>query len=234
MLPNHTWQAMLQALTSAKHLQSLRICTGALFLGLPFRFDTAFITLLTQFREQTGVQVKLSCHVAHTEQITPEAIEYANRLRAAGIEILPQCPLEEGVNVWRNDMEKSILTLRRLDRLLSLAIGTRSYKWIVDMQGTVPLLFAIELWRTIHDCHQEDSDITRPTSFAAFLPLPIGNLNLSYHSLWAMEMKVNQAKNTVSYRIPHAAQEWVMYTEPLYAGINDNPKLLEQLRASLR
>lgn len=230
MLPNDVWRKILAQMEEAKHLRSFRICTGALFLGLPFRFDDGFIQLLSEFRKRTGIQVKLSVHVSHPEHITPEAVYFARRLIRKGIELLPQCPLEPGVNFWVDDIGKTVETLRRLDRRLALVVGTRPFKWIIDMQGGVSLLSVVEVWRRIHDRHQMDSDITRPTSFALFLPREEGNLNLGYHSFWAMEMQVDAAAGRVHYRIPHPAGVWVDYTEPIWPGINDDPSRLAALR----
>jgi L-lysine 2,3-aminomutase len=235
MLSNSVWKLMLMELEKATNLRSFRICTGALFLGLPFRFDEEFINLLTDFRNRTGIQVKLSVHISHPENITPEAIIYARRLVSAGIELLPQCPLEAGVNFWMNDLEKTEQTLRRLDLLLATVIGVRGYKWIIDMQRRrvnegVSILSAIEVWRRLHDCHQGESDITRPTSLALFFPHELGNLNLSFHSLWAIKMEV--AKDVVKYQIPHPAGGWLNYEEPLWKEVNDDEKILEKLRNS--
>ena len=222
LLPNKTIIRMLQELTHAEHLKVLRICTGTLFLGLPFRFDDELIQILVDFREQTGIQVKISAHVSHPEHITPEAVHFARKIVEAGIEILPQCPLEPGVNFWIDDLDKTEATIRRLDQLLAIVIGTRGYKWILDMQGGVPLVSAIEIWRRLHDSHLGDSDITRPTSFALFLPRAEGNLNLSYHSLSAITSVVDRSAETVTYRIPHPSDVIVEYQEPLILGVNDN------------
>jgi hypothetical protein len=230
MLSNKKWGDILSELKNARYLRNLRICTGALFLGIPFRFDDELIELLKGFRRETGIQIKLAVHVSHPQQITPESIIYAHRLIEAGIELLPQCPIEVGVNFWSEDLERSLVTLRELDRLLSMAIGTRCYKWILDMQGNISLLQGIELWRRLHDQHKEESDITRPTSFAVFFPTPEGNLNLSYHTLWAIEMTVSSAENIVTYRIPHPAGTWVIYQESLQPRINDSPEILRRLR----
>lgn len=228
MLSNSIWQKILHELKSAKYLRSLRICTGALFLGLPFRFDNEFIQLLVDFRKETGVQVKLSVHVSHPEHVTPEAVFFARKLLHAGIELLPQIPLEPGVNFWVDDLNKTVQTLTQLNRLLATVIGTRPYKWIFDMQGGIPLLPALEVWRRAYDAHQGETDLCRPTSFALFNPTIHGNVNLSYHSLWAIQMQVG--KNKVIYRIPHPAKVWVEYEEPIWEGINDDPTKLENLK----
>jgi len=229
ILPNGVWEKILARMERAKYLKSFRICTGALFLGLPFRFDDEFIQLLVGFRKRTGIQVKLAVHVSHPEHVTPEAVQFARKLIRSGIELLPQCPLEPGVNFWTDDLEKTEVTLRRLNRLLAVVVGTRCYKWILDMQGGISLLPAIKVWRHIHDRHQEESDITRPTSFAVFFPQPEGNLNISYHSLWAMKMSVNRKRGIVTYDIPHPSGTWVTYEERLQEGINDNLEKLAEL-----
>jgi len=230
MLDNHTWLLILQELKKAKYLRSFRICTGTLFLGLPFRFDNEFIEILKNFREETGIQIKISAHIAHPEHLTLEAIFFARKILNAGIEILPQCPLEPEVNFWLGDLDKTAETLSRLDNLLATAIGTRTYKWLFDMQGGIPLLPAIEVWRRVHDRHQKESDICRPTSFAIFLPRSEGNLNLSFHSLWATQMQVDTIKQKVKYKIPHPAKVWIEYEEKLIKGINDDVAILERLK----
>jgi hypothetical protein len=230
MLDNNTWQKILEELKKAKYIRTFRICTGALFLGLPFRFDDEFIKMLKDFRAETGIQLKISAHVAHPEHITPEAIMFGRKIFNAGIEILPQCPLEPGVNFWLDDLEKTANTLARLDRLLATALGTRTYKWLFDMQEGIPLLPALEIWRRVHDRHQEESDICRPTSFAIFLPRSEGNLNLSFHSLWAIQMQIDEQNKKVKYKIPHASKVWVEYEEKLIKGINDDPLILEKLK----
>jgi len=228
MLPNQTWEKILKELGTAKHLKCFRICTGALFLGLPFRFDEEFIGLLTNFRGKTGVQIKIAAHVSHPENITPEVVYFAKKISTQGIEILPQIPLEPEINFWSNDLERTAATLTRLDRLLSLTAG-RPYKWIIDLQRGISLLSAIEIWRRLHDRHQTEADVTRPTSLAILLPIPEGNLNLSYHSLWAIKMEVDKRNNLVHYRIPHPAGVWVDYNEPLQKGVNDTPQRLKSL-----
>lgn len=230
MLSNDVWRKILKHLESAKYLRSFRICTGSLFLGLPFRFDDDFIKSLVKFREKTGIQIKISAHLSHPEHITPEAVYFARKLIKAGIELLPQCPIEPEVNFWMNNLERTEKTLRKLDRLLALAVGTRCYKWILDMQGGISFLPTVEIWRRIHDRHQEESDIARPTSIALFLPYPEGNVNLSYHSLWAIKMRVDKKSKTVHYRIPHPSQKWLNYKEPLWKGVNDDPSYLEVLK----
>lgn len=230
ILPNETWAQILKELEKAKYLRSLRLCTGALFLGLPFRFDAEFIKLLSDFRRRTGVMIKIGAHVSHPENITPEAILFARRIIQAGIEILPQTPLEPGANFWENDLTKTEDTLRTLERLLTLAVGTRPYKWIIDMQGRrvstsggISITTVIELWRRLHDQHQGESDISKPTSLALFFPHEYGNLNLSFHSLWAIKKKINKRLGMVEYQIPHPAKKWIIYSEPLRPGINDQP-----------
>lgn len=126
----------------------------------------------------------------------------------------------------------------RTIRGLALAVGARGYKWIIDMQRRrvsegVSMLSAIEVWRGLHDGHQGESDITRPTSLALFFPHERGNLNLSFHSLWAMRMEVDIPRATVRYRLPHPAGGWLDYEEPLWKGVNDNPDRLLELRGEV-
>lgn len=230
MAPDRTIKQLLSVAAEAKYLKAFRICTGTLFLGLPFRFGDELISLLLDFKESTGKQVGINAHIAHPDQMTPEAVYSAGRLSNAGFDLMAQTPLIEGVNVWQDDLERTVETLRRLDQLVWFNTGRRPYKWIVDMQKSVSVLTAIEVYRRVHDRHQVDSDTTRPTSFALFIDHPTGNINLSYHSLWAMKMQVDTENGRVLYQIPHPAGNWIEYEEPLMPGVNDTPEALERLK----
>jgi organic radical activating enzyme len=230
LLNNKTIQEMLNLLRQAKHLHVLRFCTATVFQGLPFRIDNQLITLLKNFQKETGVTMAFNCHISHSEFFTPEAVVAVLKLREAGFDIMAQTPLEEGVNFWVNDLNKTIETLRLLDRCFFFIAGRRPYKWITDMQGSISLLSVIRVWQKLHDRHQLESNITKPTACELFLSLPTGNLALSYHSLWALKMQVDKKKKIVQYKIPHAAGNVIEYEEKLMSDINDDPKVLDNLK----
>lgn len=117
MLSNTTIKEMLKELGKAKYLKTLRICTGTVFLGLPFRIDDELIQIFKDFEKKTGVIVDFNVHLSHPANFSPEAIMAARKIREAGFDILTQVPLEEGVNFWRNDIPRTIEILRRVARL---------------------------------------------------------------------------------------------------------------------
>jgi hypothetical protein len=94
------------------------------------------------------------------------------------------------------------------------------------MQGSVPLLNAIRVYRALFDRHQIDSNIVRPVSFELFTTHPVGNLNLSYHTLFAMKLR-REGSNAI-YEIPHPAGGIVEWIEPLQEGINDSEDCLRE------
>ncbi len=227
LFANHIWQeSILDVLAECPHIASLRICTGALGLGLFARFDDELLEKLVRFRTSRGVQVGINAHIAHPEQFTPEMVAVSMRLKARTIRIMPQVPLVQGTNFFSEDLQKTILLLRRMARLSAFLLNEPIYKFIVDMQGSVPLLHAIRVYRALFDRHQIDSNIVRPISFELFTTHSVGNLNLSYHTLFAMKLR-REGSNAV-YEIPHPAGGIVEWVEPLQEGVNDSPALLRE------
>ena len=98
----------------AEHLKFLRICTGDLFLGEPFRVsDPKFLDLLKQWHEETGKPIKFATNLPHPAFITPEAVHAIMSLHklGIGIEIQTQTPLEEGILCFQREIEQQIQQL---------------------------------------------------------------------------------------------------------------------------
>lgn len=245
------WQKIFETLKDAKHLKFLRICTGDLFLGEPFRIsDPKFLSLIKKWHEETGKPVKFATNLPHPAFITPEAVHAIMSLHKLGIgvEIQTQTPLEEGIltfqkeveqkiqnlgkqkltdekliEVWAPSLAKSFKLLRELCVKVAM-VSDRPYKFIHDMQKSVSVVYNTALFSLLSEPHVGTTDsAVRPTSFAVFTP-KLPNLNMGFHSLEYLA-KVKGAysddKKEVKMQIPHSVGDTVEYSEPKWQGIND-------------
>lgn len=249
------WQKIFETLKSAEHLKFLRICTGDLFLGEPFRIsDPKFLDLLKQWHEETGKPIKFATNLPHPAFITPEAVHAIMSLHklGIGIEIQTQTPLEEGIlcfqreieqqiqqlgkekltdeeliEVWAPALAKSFKLLRELCVKIAM-VSDRPYKFIHDMQKSVSVVYNTVLFSLLSEPHVGTTDsAVRPTSFAVFTP-KLPNLNMDFHGLEYLA-KVDGAyqddEEGVKMQIPHAVGETLEYSEPKWQGINDKETL---------
>lgn len=245
------WQKIFETLKDAKHLKFLRICTGDLFLGEPFRIsDQKFLDLLKKWHEDTGKPIKFATNLPHPAFITPEAIHAIISLHklGTGIEIQTQTPLEEGIlcfqreveqqiqhlgkekltddeliEAWAPSLAKSFKLLRELCVKVAM-VSDRPYKFIHDMQKSVSVVYNTVLFSLLSEPHVGTTDsAVRPTSFAVFTPKS-PNLNMGFHGLEYLA-KVDGAyqddEEEVKIQIPHSVGETVEYSEPKWQGIND-------------
>jgi len=249
------WQKIFETLKDAEHLKFLRICTGDLFLGEPFRIsDPKFLDLLKQWHEETGKPIKFAANLPHPAFITPEAVHAIMSLHKLGIgvEIQTQTALEEGIlcfqkeieqqiqqlgkekltdeellEAWTPALAKSFKLLRELCVKVAM-VSDRPYKFIHDMQKSVSIVYNTVLFSLLSEPHVGTTDsAVRPTSFAVFTP-KLPNLNMGFHGLEYLA-KVNGAyqddEEEVKMQIPHAVGETVEYSEPKWQGINDKETL---------
>lgn len=249
------WQKIFETLKGAEHLKFLRICTGDLFLGEPFRVsDPKFLDLLKQWHEETGKPIKFATNLPHPAFITPEAVHAIMSLHklGIGIEIQTQTPLEEGIlcfqreieqqiqqlgkekltdeelmEAWAPALAKSFKLLRELCVKIAM-VSDRPYKFIHDMQKSVSVVYNTVLFSLLSEPHVGTTDsAVRPTSFAVFTP-KLPNLNMDFHGLEYLA-KVDGAyqdnEEEVKMQIPHAVGETLEYSEPKWQGINDKETL---------
>jgi organic radical activating enzyme len=213
-------QALRDQTSPVQALKSLRLCTGALGLGLFSRFDDALLDMFADFRKQTGVQISINAHIAHPDHFTPEVIEVAQRIKSRGIRIMPQIPLIHGINFFNDQPEKTQALLARLADLSFFGLGDPVYKFIIDMQGSVSLLQALHAQRVLFETHQGRSNIVRPVSFELFVEHGAShNLNLSAEML--KTLKARYTDSTVDYTLPHPAGGHVLWQEALTPQVND-------------
>jgi len=132
MITNYQFKQMLERLKRAKHLKIIRVCTGTLFLGLPWRIDEELLNMLKRFSLETGKRITFNTHLANHYNITPEALLKVRRIREHGFSIYSQVPIQEGVNFFKRDLTKTKAFLIELGRRQAVA-GIDPYKWIVDM-----------------------------------------------------------------------------------------------------
>lgn len=249
------WQKIFETLKGAKHLKFLRICTGDLFLGEPFRIsDSRFLQLLKNWHKETGKPIKFATNLPHPAFITPEAVHAIMSLQklGTGIEIQTQTPLEEGILCFQNEVEQRIQALRKekltddefieawapalaksfkLLRELCVKIAMvsgRPYKFIHDMQKSVSIIYNTFLFSLLSEPHVGTTDsAVRPTSFAVFTP-KLPNLNMSFHTLEYLanaKGAQSESENEVTFKIPHSVGEMAEYSEPKWRGINDRKTL---------
>ena len=252
------WERIFKILRGAKHLRFLRICTGDLFLGEPFRIsDPEFLRLLKQWYEDTGKPIKFATNLPHPAFITPEAVRAILCLHKLGIgvEIQTQTMMPEGILCFQKEIEQKICQLGKKEisdkKLIdawapSLArssgllremfikiamVSDRPYKLIHDMQKSVSVIYSMVLFSLLSEPHVGTTDsAVRPTSLAIFTPKS-PNLNVSFHTLQYLANTAGayqEDNGTIKMLIPHAVGEIVEYVEPLWQGIN-NKSILQRI-----
>lgn len=230
---------MLEEFRKAKYLKILRICTGVIFLGLPFRIDNELLEMLSEFSQETGIKITFQAHLSNHFQITPEAVMAVKKIRAAGFNIYSQTPIKEGINFFSKDINKTLFFLRELVRKQFL-ISVEPYKFIVDMHPRtfayyVPIELLVKVFSALFDSHLIP-DLERPKTLS--LLSKMGNVVLSWHSLFTMKKEVDTKKGIVTYYIPRVALENIqeiivkdyIYQEPLLPPYNGDPDSLLKIR----
>ncbi|MCX5718388.1 MAG: 4Fe-4S cluster-binding domain-containing protein [Nitrospirae bacterium] len=232
---NSNFEELFFAFEKAKYLKVLRICTGTVFLGLPFRIDDAFLKIISGFCKKTGVRFTFQANLSNHYQITPEAIIAIQKIKKYGFDIYSQVPLREGLNFFSDNLEKTVFFLKELARRQFL-VGVESYKFIVDMHPRtlayyVPIEILATVFSQLFDVHWVP-ELERPKTLSVLTKQ--GNLILSWHSLFAMKKKVDRKKGYVRYQIPKIIFgdklniESFIYEEPLMP-LNEDPDSIEKL-----
>lgn len=240
MMSNRQLKRILTQLCAAKTLRTLRICTGCIFLGLPFRIDGELIGLLREFQDATGTTVTLQAHLSNHHQITPEAIIAVRKVVTRGINIYTQVPIRRGINFFPEDPDKTHEYLAKLGRM-QVSIGVQPYVFLADMHPRtnayyVPIEPLIKAWAELVESHRYPG-LERPRSLSILHRRR--NIILSGHTLFAMRKEVDEDEGVVRYFIPAPSfvtsggtkSHYYMYEEPLMEE-NRDPKSLERLRDS--
>ena len=229
--PNSHLKVMLRVFEKAKFLKVLRICTGTIFLGLPFRIDDELLNILEEFSDKTGVRITFQAHLSNHFQITPEAIIAVHKIRKKGFSIYSQTPIKEGVNFFSHDIEKTKNFWIELSKL-QFMVGVDPYKFIIDMHPRtlsyyVPIELIIKVWSDVYESHNFP-ELERPKTISILCKE--GNIQLSGHSLFSIHKEVDIKSKIVTYYIPTLFREKpFVYQEPL-SEFNKDSKSLDTLK----
>jgi len=239
-MSNAVIRAILDEFRSAERLRVFRICTGALFLGLPIRFDDELLDMLTEFEASTGVRVTIQAHLGNDSMISPEAVIAVDKIRRSGISIYSQVPIKNGINFFVDSIDKTLDKLVELGRR-QVAVGIEPYMFIVDMHPStnavyVPIEPLMQAWAILVESHDHPG-LERPRTLSVLFEG--GNIILSGATLFSAHKVVDKLRDMVVYYIPRigAGERWsarvdeyFRYEEPLMPGLNDDPRSLEVLR----
>ncbi len=233
MYDNATIKEMLTGFERADSLRILRICTGAIFQGLPTRIDEELLGNLKEFSDKTGKQVTFNAHLSNHYQLTPEALMAVDRIKQHGFDIYSQVPIQEGVNFFKDDPQKTKEYWIEMGKRQTIA-GVQPYKFIVDMHPRtqkryVPIEPLIGAWSEVYDSHTHP-ELQRPKTLSVLME--DGNIVLGGHTLFAMKKEVG--KDFVTYQVPLICRDGKVaktftYREPLQP-YNSDPKSLDNLR----
>jgi len=239
-LDNDKLRSVLNEFSHAKHLRIFRICTGSIFLGLPFRIDDELLDLLKNFTNQTGIKITFQAHLGNQHMISPESIIAVTKIRRRGIPIYSQIPIKNGINFFLEDKIKTINELIELGRKQNM-IGVEPYMFIVDMHPStnafyVPLEPLLQVWGELVESHDYPG-LERPRTLS--LLFEKGNIILAGNNLLVMKKYVNKDLGYVEYHIPRVGgnHKWIteiketfIYKEPIIEGINDDPNSIAKLK----
>ncbi|MCX6799185.1 MAG: 4Fe-4S cluster-binding domain-containing protein [Candidatus Diapherotrites archaeon] len=239
LLSNGGIKKMLCHFRNAKYLAELRICTGIIFQGLPFRIDERLLSILGDFERETGIKINFNAHLSHPAQFSPEALIAIKKIAKKGFPINTQVPLQRNVNIFPGEWQKTISTLLELARLQG-ASGIRPYKYILHMnvgsiEYSLPLEFMLKVLAELkYRIDHPLPETWQPVSYSILCKQ--GNILLSPQLLFTTNKKVCKYKDSVEYRIPVPAGDcrWriVKYVEPLLKGFNDDPDSLRKTKSA--
>ncbi len=228
---------MLGHFRKAKYLVELRICTGVIFQGLPFRIDDELLDALKLFEKETAIKINFNAHLSHPAQFSPEALIAIKKIIARGFPINAQVPFQRNVNIFPESMRKTIDCLQQLAKLQG-ASGVRPYKYILHMnvgslEYSVPLEFMLKVLAELkYRIDHPLPETWQPVSCTILCKQ--GNIVLSPLLLFTINKKVCRYKDSVLYfmPVPIGNDKWqiVKYVEPLLKGYNDDSESLSKTR----
>jgi L-lysine 2,3-aminomutase len=243
-MSNDSIKVLLDVFKLSENLKILRICTGMLFLGVPFRFDEELLDILKRFSEETGVRVTIQAHLGNHHMISPETVIAVQKIRQHGISIYSQIPIKNGINFFLDDLDKTMEYLVRLGRT-QVSVGIEPYMFIVDMHPStnadyVPLEPLMQVWGMLVESHDYPG-LERPRTLSVLFEG--GNIILSGHTLFSARKEIDLENERVIYHIPRVSSvtswqaeisEVFSYEEPLIEGINDDPNSLHNLQEKMK
>jgi len=235
---------ILGHLGEAEHLKAVRICTSAVYQGLFYKINDDLVSRLSDFRRENNgrngkakKQLYFNCHVTDEQQLsTPEARIATERVQEAGVSIHLQMPLQEGINFFRDDPQRSAEKLKAISEA-AYEIGVVPYKAIIDMHSpsyrelTVPIEKVSEAM-SILDGHFDTSDMMRWQAYNVLHEE--GNFYVYPQPHFAAAKDIDRRRGRVTYFISKlnpdgSVNEIHTYEEPLLEGINDEEDSLRPI-----
>ncbi|HQT45397.1 MAG TPA: hypothetical protein PLO51_05435, partial [Candidatus Micrarchaeota archaeon] len=181
--------------------------------------------------KKSGKTLEMNTHVTNASQLlAPENRETARKLLLAGVSgFWLQAPLQEGVNFWRNDLERSVAELGRMAEAAKEVPGVHLYKLIVDMNSpnnkdiTVPIEAVAKTISGMYE-HQKYGDMNMWQAVDILTPLGNAYINApGFSSGWDKEVDRENGKVTYYWSVESEGRTSVIpYDEPLVEGINDS------------
>jgi len=219
LLSNAKIQGLFKIFKKSKYLKEIRICTGSLFQGLPFRIDDELLQILKIFESNTGIKICFNCHLSHPSQFLPEVLFTIRKIINAGFMINSQVPLQRNVNIFTNNFNKTVNTINKLNELQGI-LGIRPYKYILHMnvgslKYSVPLEFILNIiGETKYRLDHPFPETWQPTSYSILYSK--GNILLSPQLILLIKKEIFD--EYIQYKIPvYKSQnkfEYISYIEP--------------------
>lgn len=228
-LDTKTWQGILQEVATWDWLDTFRVCTGALFLGSSQSISSEIIDLIAQYQDQTGVRVCFNCNVAHSEQMLRlETIvkhrEMSDKIK--DLTIYPQVPVTQN-NFDIHNLDSAWNNMLEMCKITSNLYGGQVYKFICDMQGSIPKILFI-LVASKFDRHQIISNIAKPIACEIFSDSGnSSNLTVNFNTLFNIRANggfkitsLDGLNNMVEYFVTHANDTVQKFSDIIPKSIN--------------
>lgn len=231
LLDNSTLDSVFNELSKAKYLRVIRLCTGSIFMGLPFRFDDEFIAILKKYKQLK--RITINAHLSNIAQINYESKIAVKKLNNIGINIYSQVPVQNGVNFFIDDLNKTLKYFVELGKE-QVFNSIEPYMLIVDMHPRmksqyIPLELLLKFWGALVESHNYPG-LERPRTLSILFQE--GNIILTSHMLYSMSKTINIQDEFVTYKIPLVnlngkVEKFYIYKEPL-SKYNNNKHSLDQ------
>lgn len=225
LLDNETLDKVLYELSLAKNLKIIRICTGSLFMGFSIRFDDELIAILKKYKEFQ--RITINAHLSNPEQINYESKEAVSKLNNIGINIYSQVPVQNDINFFIDDLEKTLNYFVNLGQE-QVFNNIEPYMLIVDMHPRmksqyIPLEILLAFWGALVESHNYPG-LERPRTLSILFKE--GNVIVSSHMLYSMTKTIDIENEVVTYKIPlinlsGEIEKFYIYNEPLSKYNND-------------
>ncbi len=235
LLDNNTLDKVFEELSKAKYLKVIRLCTGSIFMGLPFRFDNGLINILKKYKKIK--RITINAHLSNYEQINFESKIAVKKLNNIGINVYSQVPVQNGINFFIDDLPKTLDYFVKLGKE-QVFNSIEPYMLIVDMHPRmksqyIPLEILLKFWGALVESHNYPG-LERPRTLSILFQE--GNIILSSHILYSMSKTIDIEQGFVTYKIPlinlnGEIEKFYIYNEPLSQYNSDKYSLDKYTRS---